>query len=103
MVTLRNQVGEQKGIWKDTALLSIVFKQLDSIQGGSTDLQKEGMPLHPKTFEAGLQEKIDSSVLDKVDQTILSERKKQISSESSFQQITFLISKKYLRLSPKGK
>lgn len=89
LVTLRNQVGEQQGIWKDTALLSIVFKQLDSIQGGSTDLQKEGMPLHPKTFEAGLQEQIDSSVLNKVEQTILSERMEQILSESSFQQITF--------------
>ncbi|MCJ8014172.1 DNA phosphorothioation-dependent restriction protein DptH [Paenibacillus sp. KQZ6P-2] len=89
LVTLRNQVGEQQGIWKDTALLSIVFKQLDSIQGGSTDLQKEGMPLHPKTFEAGLQDQIDSSVLNKVEQTILSERMDQILSESSFQQITF--------------
>ncbi|MFI2859250.1 DNA phosphorothioation-dependent restriction protein DptH [Paenibacillus sp. JSM ZJ436] len=89
LVTLRNQVGEQQGIWKDTALLSIVFKQLDSIQGGSTDLQKEGMPLHPKTFESGLQEQIDNSVLDKVEQVILTERMEQILSESSFQHITF--------------
>lgn len=103
LVTLRNQVGEQKGIWKDTALLSIVFKQLDSIQGGSTDLQKEGMPLHPKTFEAGLQEKIDSSVLDKVDQTILSERKEQISSESSFQKITFFDFEEIFTALSKGK
>ncbi|MEI4896647.1 hypothetical protein Q8G71_35750, partial [Klebsiella pneumoniae] len=28
LVTLRNQVGEQQGVWKNTALLSIVFKQL---------------------------------------------------------------------------
>lgn len=89
LVTLRNQVGEQQGIWKDTALLSIVSKQLDSIQGGSTDLQKEGMPLHPKTFEAGLQAQIDSSFLSKAEQTILSERMARILSESSFQQITF--------------
>lgn len=103
LVTLRNQVGEQQGVWKNTALFSIVFKQLDSIQGGSTDLQKEGMPLHPKTFEAGLQEQIDSSVLDKVEQTILSERMEQILSESSFQQITFFDFEEIFTALSKGK
>ena len=42
LVTLRNLVGEQEGVWKSTALLSIVSEQLDSIQGGSSDLQKKG-------------------------------------------------------------
>ncbi|MFK4997001.1 hypothetical protein ACI2OX_03820 [Bacillus sp. N9] len=42
LVTLRNLVGEQKGVWENTALISIVAEQLDSIQGGSSDLQKKG-------------------------------------------------------------
>lgn len=45
LVTLRNQVVEQNNAWKGTALLSIVSSQLDSIEGGSSNLQKEGMPL----------------------------------------------------------
>ncbi|MCZ8538303.1 DNA phosphorothioation-dependent restriction protein DptH [Paenisporosarcina quisquiliarum] len=71
LVTLRNLVGEQKGIWKDTALISIVSEQLDSIQGGSSDLQKEGMPLHPNSLFVSLKNKIENSTLEKTDQIIL--------------------------------
>ncbi|WP_244157150.1 DNA phosphorothioation-dependent restriction protein DptH [Halobacillus aidingensis] len=50
LVTLRNNVSEQKGEWERTALLSICHETLDSIRGGSSDLQREGMPFHVKSI-----------------------------------------------------
>lgn len=61
LVTLRNQVGEQKGIWSGTGLLSICHETLDSIRGGSSDLQKEGMPLNVKSIVKTLKEEIDKN------------------------------------------
>jgi DNA phosphorothioation-dependent restriction protein DptH len=89
LVTLRNLVGEQKEEWKNTALLSIVSEQLDSIQGGSSDLQKEGMPLHPNSLFHNLKNKIENSELNKLDQIILLDNSENIMKEQSFQQITF--------------
>ncbi|MCK6207697.1 DNA phosphorothioation-dependent restriction protein DptH [Bacillus infantis] len=88
LVTLRNLVGEQSGEWKDTALLSIVSEQLDSIQGGSSDLQKEGMPLHPSSIFKNLKHEIEDSVLEKVDKIILLDNLGNLMKEQSFQQIT---------------
>ncbi len=89
LVTLRNQVGEQQGVWKNTALLSIVSEQLDSIQGGSSDLLKEGMPLHPVSLYKTLKLDIEHSSLDKVDQIILLDNMESLIEEQSFQQISF--------------
>ena len=89
LVTLRNLVGEQKNEWKETALISIVSEQLDSIQGGSSDLQKEGMPLHPTSIFRRLQQEIKESGLGKVDQIILEDNLNNIIKEQSFQQVTF--------------
>ncbi|WP_102345887.1 DNA phosphorothioation-dependent restriction protein DptH [Bacillus sp. Marseille-P3661] len=89
LVTLRNLVGEQKGVWESTALVSIVSEQLDSIQGGSSDLQKEGMPLHPSSLFTNLKNDIENSVLEKVDQIILLDNLENLMKEQSIQQITF--------------
>lgn len=90
LVTLRNEVGEQKGVWEGTALLSIVSSQLDSIQGGSSDLQKEGMPLHPKSLYHVIKEDIEINPhLDKVEKIILEDQIDQIIKEQNFQQINF--------------
>ncbi|KRF01092.1 DNA phosphorothioation-dependent restriction protein DptH [Paenibacillus sp. Soil766] len=89
LVTLRNQVGEQGGVWKKTALLSVVSMQLDSIQGGSSDLQKEGMPLHAQTLVGRLKKEIENSTLNKVEQIMLLDRMDLILSEQIFQHITF--------------
>lgn len=89
LVTLRNQVGEQKGVWEKTALLSIVSSQLDSIQGGSSDLQKEGMPLHAQSIVVQLKKEIENSLLSKVDQIILLDRMELTLQEQIYQQITF--------------
>lgn len=88
LVTLRNQVGEQKGVWENSALLSIVSSQLDSIQGGSSDLSKEGMPLHAQSIVAHLKHEIENSVLSKVEQLILLDRMDLTLQEQLFQQIT---------------
>ncbi|MGE6486901.1 DNA phosphorothioation-dependent restriction protein DptH [Paenisporosarcina sp. NPDC076898] len=87
LVTLRNLVGEQKGIWKDTALISIVSEQLDSIQGGSSDLQKEGMPLHPNSLFVSLKNKIENSILEKTDQIILLDNLDRLLKEQVFLKI----------------
>ncbi|WP_144568015.1 DNA phosphorothioation-dependent restriction protein DptH [Neobacillus bataviensis] len=89
LVTLRNLVGEQKGVWDNTALISIVSEQLDSIQGGSSDLQKEGMPLHYGSLFKNLKNDIENSVLEKVDRIILLDNLENLLKEQTFQQITF--------------
>lgn len=70
LVTLRNKVGEQKGEWENTALLSICHETLDSIRGGSSDVQKEGMPLHVKSITKKLEEEIDKSELNKAEKEV---------------------------------
>ncbi|WP_077622435.1 DNA phosphorothioation-dependent restriction protein DptH [Sediminibacillus massiliensis] len=88
LVTLRNLVGEQEGDWENTSLISIVSEQLDSIQGGSSDLQKEGMPLHPESLFNSLKKEIENSQLEKVDQIILFDNLSNLMKEQPFQQIT---------------
>ncbi|MFN7252935.1 MAG: DNA phosphorothioation-dependent restriction protein DptH [Anaerobacillus sp.] len=102
LVTLRNQVGEQKNVWENTALLSVVSEQLDSIQGGSSDLQKEGMPLHPNYLLKKLKYNIENSTLDKVDQIILLDNMDMLLQEQSFQQITFFEFEDFFSILSKG-
>ncbi|MEY8734200.1 DNA phosphorothioation-dependent restriction protein DptH [Peribacillus frigoritolerans] len=90
LVTLRNLVGEQiDGKWKNTALLSIVSEQLDSIQGGSSDLQKQGMPLHASSLYENLKNGIEEKEMDKVDKIILLDDLDNIMNEQAYQQVTF--------------
>ncbi|WP_280771826.1 DNA phosphorothioation-dependent restriction protein DptH [Salipaludibacillus daqingensis] len=102
LVTLRNQVGDQLGVWENTALLSIVSEQLDSIQGGSSDLQKEGMPLHSQSLNDYLKNDIENSVLRKVDQTILLENLKRLMEDQFVQQVSLLDFQEIFRTLTKG-
>lgn len=70
LVTLRNKVSEQMDEWENTALLSICFENLDSIRGGSSDLQKEGMPFHIKTISKTLESEINESKLSKAEKQV---------------------------------
>lgn len=70
LVTLRNKAGEQSGKWKNTALLSICHETLDSIRGGSSDLQKEGMPFHTKSITKTLKREIEASDLSKAEKEV---------------------------------
>lgn len=72
LVTLRNLVGEQQDQFKNTALLSICHETLDSIKGGSSDLQKEGMPFHVKSITKNLKDEIDQSNLTKAEKEVIS-------------------------------
>src|SRR5690606_18934830 len=88
LVTLRNAVGEQLGVWENTSLISIVHEQLDSISGGSSDLQKEGMPLHPQSLFKSLKTEIENSSLRKVDKIVLLDNLSNLMQEQSFLQVT---------------
>ncbi len=61
LVTLRNQVSEQDNEWKETALLSICYETLDSIRGGSSDLQKEGMPFNILSITKYIKEELETN------------------------------------------
>ncbi|WP_053168277.1 DNA phosphorothioation-dependent restriction protein DptH [Planococcus glaciei] len=89
LVTLRNLTGEQKKEFENTVLLSIVSEQLDSIQGGSSDLQKEGMPLHPRSIFQDLKSNIEKSDLDRTEQIILIDNLNNLLKEQEVQRITF--------------
>ncbi|PUB13379.1 DNA phosphorothioation-dependent restriction protein DptH [Paenisporosarcina sp. OV554] len=56
LVTLRNEMSEQKGQWKNTALIMICNTLNDSIKGGSRDLTSEGLPLHVSQIVGNLEE-----------------------------------------------
>lgn len=90
LVTLRNAVGEQRDEWEGTALLSIVSEQLDSIEGGSSNLQKEGMPLHPQTLYRFLSNEINNSAMKRADKTILQENLDRLLDDQFLQQVSLL-------------
>ncbi|MCM3741907.1 DNA phosphorothioation-dependent restriction protein DptH [Oceanobacillus luteolus] len=102
LVTLRNLVGEQVNDFKNTSLLSIVSEQLDSIEGGSSNLQKEGMPLHPNSIFNNLEQEIDESNLSTVDKVILKNNLGYLLSGEPFQQVTFFDFKSIFSTLQKG-
>ena len=59
--TLRNEVSNQKELFKGTAILIIFSGKLDSLLGGSGSLTKEGMPLHHNVFKTNIRKDISSS------------------------------------------
>lgn len=60
LVLIRNQVSDQEDMWKNTALISISHLSLDSIQGGSKDLQQKGMPFNIKKITEDIKKDLDS-------------------------------------------
>lgn len=73
LALIRNLVSDQHQGWENTALISIVSEQLDTIPGGSLDLQSEGMPLHVISLAEKLHEKILNSSLTKAEKLILND------------------------------
>lgn len=59
LVTLRNLVSDQEGEWENTALISISHLSLDSIKGGSKDLQQTGMPFHVESITEYIKEELN--------------------------------------------
>ena len=70
LVTLRNQVTTQEGVWKNTSLLIICYNIIDSIYDGMRNLEKEDMPLNINVIKDNLKDEIDSSKLSKIDKVI---------------------------------
>lgn len=70
MVTLRNQVINQTGVWKDAALLVICDTAIDSIYNGMRNLQKSGMPFNVNSISKNLISEIEESSLSKEDKEI---------------------------------
>lgn len=71
LALIRNKVSEQEKEWENTSLISIVSEQLDTIPGGSLDLQGEGMPLHVLTISKNLKSKICDSNLTESEKVLL--------------------------------
>lgn len=91
LVTLRNFVGEQEGeTWKNTALLSFLVGQLDSIEGGSKNLEVEGLPLHPKSLFNALENEVKNSSLEQSEKIILNDSLKILLKENEVQKVSFL-------------
>jgi DNA phosphorothioation-dependent restriction protein DptH len=59
LVTIRNLVSEQEGHWQKTALIIISHLSLDSIQGGSKNLQQKGMPFNIQSITDYIKEELD--------------------------------------------
>ncbi|MGO4890411.1 DNA phosphorothioation-dependent restriction protein DptH [Anaerobacillus sp. MEB173] len=102
LVTLRNQVGEQKDVWENTALFSIVSEQLDSIEGGSSNLQKEGMPLHPNSLFKYLKNDIEKSKLTKTEKIILQDNLNHLMDDHYLHQVTLLDFEDVFKVLSKG-
>lgn len=71
LVTLRNEMSEQKGEWKNTSLLFISNTLNDSIRGGSIDITSEGFPLHVKQLIGDLDKLVQNSALDAMEKEVI--------------------------------
>ena len=72
LVTLRNQVVNQENEWENKALLILCTDNIDSIKGGMSNLQKEGMPLYMGTIAENLEDDVESSELNNENKSIVS-------------------------------
>ncbi|GEO73673.1 hypothetical protein LNA02_03710 [Levilactobacillus namurensis] len=61
LVNLRNQIGRQQGIWKDTALLFVSNQILDSINSGAKDISRQGGPFNLDELRKNLEFEIQQS------------------------------------------
>ncbi|WP_434432682.1 helicase HerA domain-containing protein [Lactiplantibacillus paraplantarum] len=72
LVSLRNRIGQQQGIWQNTALLFVSNKILDSINSGAKDIGRQGGPFNTGALKRNMQVTIDNSQrLSKDDKDVL--------------------------------
>uniref|UniRef100_UPI001C99A025 hypothetical protein n=1 Tax=Priestia megaterium TaxID=1404 RepID=UPI001C99A025 len=71
LVTLRNLGRQQKAVWQNSTLITILSHQLHSIQPPTTHLQKQAMPLHPPSLFNNFTNEIQNTTFEKLDQIIL--------------------------------
>lgn len=102
LVTLRNQVGEQEGDWENTALLSIVSEQLDSIQGGSSDLHKKGMPLHPVSLQSTIEHQLYQTNISQSEKWLVQSSLDFLMEDHFINRISLFDFKDYIEILSKG-
>ncbi|WP_379969621.1 DNA phosphorothioation-dependent restriction protein DptH [Ectobacillus sp. sgz5001026] len=71
IVTLRNEMSEQQGDWKNASIVMISNKKLDSIRGGSVNLTAEGFPLHSSSMVGNIIKMVTESKLPKHNKEML--------------------------------
>ncbi|CAH0417940.1 ATP-binding protein [Periweissella ghanensis] len=71
LVTLRNRVSENNGIWQNTNIVFIVYQDLDSIISGSFDLSQGGAPFDLNLIKENLSNRITRTELSKADKAVV--------------------------------
>src|SRR5690625_1963097 len=90
LVTLRNEMSEQKAQWKNTSLLFISNTLNDSIRGGSIDITSEGFPLHVRHLVGNLDEMVQQSSIPSSEKEIIRHYLKNRLSEYEIENASFL-------------
>lgn len=103
LALIRNEVSEQAKGWENTALISIVSEQLDTIPGGSLDMQAEGMPLHVISFFNKLKNVISLSSLLKSEKNVLEDQLERLLEEHKLIKLSFFEFEEILATLMKGK
>lgn len=103
LATIRNLVSMQENGWKNTALISIVFEDLDTIPGGSLNLQNEGMPLHQYSLLTDIKNEVHKSNLTKGERLILEDGLEKLSNDSKVMNISLYDFEEILTILHKGK
>lgn len=90
LVTLRNEMSEQKGQWANSSIVMISNKKLDSIAGGSISLTAEGFPLHSSKIVSGISSEVEDSLLPVEDKHILKHYLIRQNNGQQFKNVSFL-------------
>ncbi|WP_158591822.1 DNA phosphorothioation-dependent restriction protein DptH [Oceanobacillus halophilus] len=102
LVTLRNEMSEQTGIWQKTSLILLCNTLNDSIRGGSRDLTGEGLPLHVSQIAGNLEELLQNSKLNPIEKKIASHYLKEMEASHHLENSSFLDFEDVLSLVNKG-
>lgn len=102
LVTLRNEMSEQKGDWENTSLILLCNTLNDSIRGGSRDLTGEGLPLHVSHIAGNLDQLLLDSELNAIERKIASHYLNRRESEHKLENSSFLDFEDVLALVSKG-
>ena len=102
LVTLRNEMSEQKGDWKNTSLILLCNTLNDSIRGGSRNLTGEGLPLHVSQIAGNLEDMLHKSPLTPMEQRVVSHYLKQMEANHHLENSSFLDFEDALSLVNKG-
>ncbi len=102
LVTLRNEMSEQTGNWKNTSLILLCNTLNDSIRGGSRDLTGEGLPLHVSQIAGNLEEMLHNSTLTPMEKKVVSHYLREMEANHHLENSSFLDFEDALSLVNKG-